>query len=525
MKILRVLLIAFAIRPALPAQAITSFTHVVVIVQENRTPDNLFNQLCEPPASAQCNSVPSNSQYDILTDHWLSKNAQGQQITITPAPVDLGIDWDIRHHHNQDWVPMCDAPTAGQPCQMDGAAGEVCHSKTDPQGCNTNGGNPEFTYVERYNTNGQDVLGPYITLALNYGWANLMFQSNQGPSFPAHQFIYGATSAPLVNMYENDDADGTYAAENAQGCLDPNVGAQVATIIHGVENGTSTYPCFTHQTLGTLPLFGTPKLWRYYAPPETAGFNLWNAPQAMLPECGVSNQGIQNANNLYTACTGSEFKGCNNANVVTDPRRVLADIQSCNLQELSWVIPNGTYSDHAGVTGDYGPQWVASIVNAIGGSGCKDGTNTYWQDTAIIITWDDWGGWYDHEKPTQNTTLGYQLGFRVPLLVVSAYGANNTGSSPRTCMPFIDGSDVLDFGSIANFIEGNFSGGWTQSNEGLLGFADARARQRSGTQDLTNFFDLTKSACTFVPIPNIVGYDANFFMTDPSPMAPPDDDE
>lgn len=53
MRLFRRLLIAFAILAALPAQAqITAFKHIVVIVQENRTPDNLFHELCnQPPAS------------------------------------------------------------------------------------------------------------------------------------------------------------------------------------------------------------------------------------------------------------------------------------------------------------------------------------------------------------------------------------------------------------------------------------------------------------------------------------------
>ena len=76
-------------------------------------------------------------------------------------------------------------------------------------------------------------------------------------------------------------------------------------------------------------------------------------------------------------------------------------------------------SDHAARNDGSGPAWVASIVNAIGNS-------AYWANTAIIITWDDWGGWYDHVAPKViNDGLswgsGYVYGFRVPLIVVSPY--------------------------------------------------------------------------------------------------------
>ncbi len=72
--------------------------------------------------------------------------------------------------------------------------------------------------------------------------------------------------------------------------------------------------------------------------------------------------------------------------------QVLTDIANGQLAQVSWVIPDGTHSDHAESNDGSGPSWVASIVNAIGNS-------PYWANTAIIITWDDWGGWYDHVAP------------------------------------------------------------------------------------------------------------------------------
>jgi Phosphoesterase family len=518
MKFLRYLVIASAIFAALPAQAqISSFKHIIIIVQENRTPDNLFAAMCQQLGGpASCGSGAG--QYDILTSGW--KTVKGG--TVNPQPVDLAIRWDIEHHHDPDWLAMCDLNQSGTACQMDGAATEHCKDK-GTNGCATY--KPaEFTYVQRYNNNYNpqwDVLGPYINLAQTYGWANLMFATNQGPSSPAHQFIYGGTSAPSAA----DDASGTYAAENLgvgngpNGCLAP-YGTTVPLITKGVENDQSSqYPCFQHQTLGTLFAWPSPS-WRYYTTPGGDGVqegSLWTAPNAILSECGVSNQ--NGGNN--TSCTGPEF----NLNVVIGPKHVLSDIQNCQLQSLSWVIPDGKYSDHAGIDTDAGPQWVAAIVNTIGSSACEG--STYWNDTAIIITWDDWGGWYDHEPPLLNTIQGYQLGFRVPLLVVSAYGVKNTGNSPRTCQPYIN-TDVLDFGSIANFVEGNFSGGWKATNEGQLGFADARALTRGqngyGTQDLSDFLDLTQPACTFVPIATQSPYNANYFINDSSQPVAPDDE-
>jgi phospholipase C len=162
----------------------------------------------------------------------------------------------------------------------------------------------------------------------------------------------------------------------------------------------------------------------------------------------------------------------------------LTDISStCALRGVSWVTPDGANSDHAGnVKTTGGPSWVARIVDAVGTSTCKNADgSSYWDTTAIIITWDDWGGWYDHEAPTIEAYPqgGYQMGFRVPLIVVSA-------STPAG---FISNSPE-DFGSIARFIEQNFG-----ISEGALTFADARA-----TSDLTEFFTSGAPTRAFQPI-------------------------
>ena len=87
------------------------------------------------------------------------------------------------------------------------------------------------------------------------------------------------------------------------------------------------------------------------------------------------------------------------AHVVVNPAQVLTDLRKCDLHDLTWVTPTAANSDYAELNKDGGPSWVASVVNAIGNSKCTDTvghyTLSYWQDTAIFITWDDWGGWYD----------------------------------------------------------------------------------------------------------------------------------
>jgi phospholipase C len=204
-------------------------------------------------------------------------------------------------------------------------------------------------------------------------------------------------------------------------------------------------------------------------------------------------------------CTGPDWK----ANVDLNPAHVLTDIASCKLRQVTWVTPTGQNSDHAATNTGGGPAWVASIVNAIGTSWTASKNKCdYWGNnsndaTAILIVWDDWGGWYDH-KPPAVLAAGqgaYQLGFRVPFIVVSAY----------TPAQLVD-NNRHDFGSIVRFIEHNFL-----IPEGALTFADARA-----STDLTSFFDLGQAARPYGTVAAKVG--AAFFINDKTPATDPDDD-
>ena len=197
-----------------------------------------------------------------------------------------------------------------------------------------------------------------------------------------------------------------------------------------------------------------------------------------------------------TACVGSDWTG-------TDPKvsisktQVLTDIANGKLPPVSWVIPTALSSDHAKVNDGSGPSWVASIVNAIGNS-------PYWADTAIFITWDDWGGWYDHVPPPKVLAncaewgCGYVYGFRVPLIVVSPYAKRRYISHVNH-----------DFGSILKFIEETY---------GLpsLGYADAPA------DDFADCFDFNQTPLTFQTINAPLG--AEHFLNDTRSPSDPDDD-
>lgn len=290
--VMSLLLVIFA-AAAVNAQT-NNFQHVIVIVQENRTPDNLFQGLCVSPfgSDSVCSTTPGPGQYNIQKGNWLTKGGN----TITPGSVPLANNYDLSHTHIA-FLQMCDK-NSDNVCQMDGAAAISCNSKT---GCPTN---PQFKFV----SNAKGVLNSYLELATRYGWANYMFQTNQGPSFPAHQFLFGGTSAPGAA----EDAAGIYASSNLSkfgtkggdhvvGCTAPS-GARVKEIMPDGHESTQIYPCFEHQTMADLfdagPVSGpsNPISWRYYAP--KAG-SIWTAPNAIQHICQSSGPGGE--------CTSEEW--------------------------------------------------------------------------------------------------------------------------------------------------------------------------------------------------------------------------
>lgn len=429
--------------------------HVVIIFQENRTPDNLFHDQNLINAGADIASTGVNSS--------------GQ--TITLQPTSLGVDYDLSHAHAA-FVNMYDGG------KMDGADKIPITCSAGATNCPPP--NAQFLYVQP-----SDVQ-PYFQMAEQYTFGDHMFQTNQGPSFPAHQFIISGTSAPTAtsSMFIADNAQGIKKAGSNTGCTSPPAEFVYLIDANGNEN-TTIYPCSDHPTL-IDELDAKNISWRYYAP--SAG-SLWTGPNAIQHLCGP-NVPPPNA----TACTSSDWTN----NVVLNDTQILSDIANGNLPQVSWVIPNGTNSDHAGSTTTVnGPSWVASIVNLIGHS-------SYWANTAIVITWDDWGGWYDHVAPPKVISdgtswgSGYVYGFRVPLIVVSPYAKTGYISHVNH-----------DFGSILNLIEHTFS-------LPSLGYADAYA------DDLSDFFNFNQTPLVFQTINTPL--DATYFLNDRSPKSDPDDD-
>jgi phospholipase C len=454
------------------AAAAPPFKHIILVIQENRTPDNIFG---------------SNPNFELGVDIATSGvTSKGKAIALFAQP--MVTCYDISHTHKAFEAALTEGFDKDTVIPSSG-----CKPPADA----------EFAYVD----NSSSEVQPYFDIAENYGFANRMFQTNQGPSFAAHQFLFGGTStvsteSPLF-MSENPKE-----GHANSGCIAPSTQTEVVIDPYGNETSNPPiYPCVDHPTLSDA-LEAAHVSWRYYTP--TAG-SIWSAPDAISHICQP-----QTERGGSLRCVGTDWT----QHVVTqNPAQVLTDVANCDLQQVSWVIPTAEESDHAQVNQGMGPAWVASVVNAVGNQAtCPDGEN-YWDDTAIIITWDDWGGWFDHVPPPAVNVLtqggqpvwgdGYTYGFRVPLMVVSAY-------TP----PGLVDNTMHDFGSVLYFVERNFGLGFIGPGDTIYSqYADYQAAQRGDT--MSEFFPLS-SPLAFTPIPSPLP--PSFFLGRPKPTTGPDDD-
>ena len=261
-----------------------------------------------------------------------------------------------------------------------------------------------FVYAEGSNL----TMGYYDNRELPYYWdyaskfvlMDNFFSSEMGPSLPNHLYLIAGQSGGLT---ENTQAGTCESRE----------------ICHGGSNKTSNNPyglsnnlTFNFTTvMDQLDSRGVS--WKYYNGDKDdykdAGY--WNP----LPAFASFKNNTSRLNNL---APNSQF---------------LVDLAKGNLAQVTWVIPTEDESDHPTANVRVGQKYLVSTINAIMQS-------KFWPSTAIFVTWDDYGGWYDHVAPPQVDAFGF--GFRVPCLIISPYAKEG----------FIDHTQS-EFTSILKFIQ------------------------------------------------------------------------
>ncbi len=415
--------------------------HVVVVMQENRTFDGVFQGY--PGANTQSFGFDS---------HGVKQTLQ---------PISLAYPTDINHLRIQ-FLANYDGG------KMDAFDKEIFSFKSCASGDLLNdpscwvygthfppGSATPLAYAYVPRTEVQ----PLWDMAAQYAIGDDFFPSNNGPSYVSHQYMIAGESGHVAEI--PSDFNQTW------GCDAP---APTTTAVLQLVNPPPAYypfptqfgqelpgpfPCFSYSTIATQ-LDNKGISWGFYSP--TIGLNLgdiWSAFDV-----------------IYPVRFGADWV----RNVKSPESSFFTDIANGNLPQVSWVMPSFLNSDHAGSLSTTGPQWVANIVNAVGKS-------KYWNNTAIIIMYDDWGGWYDHVVPPQiadpRTGAFEGLGIRTPLIVVSPYSKHNYVSHAQH-----------EVASSLHFIEKIF---------GLTSIASYTADARADSLD--DMFDFTQSPSVFKPIP------------------------
>lgn len=298
--------------------------HIVIIVQENRSFNNLFYGY--PGATTATYGYDSNGNKIVL------------------QPVGLETTWDL-DHSSYSFFAACDGSGSipGTNCKMNGFNNEYA-------GCGGSGQppcpikHPQYAYVPHAETK------PYFAMAQQYVLADQMYASNlDASSFISHQYIISGQAESAVNF-----------PASAWGC--PGGPSDQISMIgpqRQVPNGYEVV-CWDPTTLGDeLDKAGVS--WAYYAESYSGYPGIWSAYQAIK--------------HIYNGPDWAK-------DVISPPSQVLTDIAGGKLRSVSWVTPTCGNSDHAGCGSKTGPSWVASVVNAIGESKYWNSTAIFimWDD-------------------------------------------------------------------------------------------------------------------------------------------------
>jgi len=407
---------------------LSNIKYVVVIAMENRSLDNLFSGYY----GQSFNSTQTwNQKIDLVAP---SSPLPSPNSAYTLQPLLLESALDPGHTHGDFAHEFDDGKNDGWPFDPGSGSGWV--------------GTDTFSYVPTSET------VPYAQMVKAYGFADHVFQANEGPSFPAHQYLISGQSGgyaggpfPEFSIAENplDNSPlGYYPFSGPNdlpycGSTDEANTINMAGSYESQENdgaNPTAPPCYTSQYTtifdNLAPVVTPPAFtWEYIAHSSTS---LWAAPMAVARYANYNNSG-QPIPNFQVDVDAYNF--------------VTQTVPTGQLAALTYLTPCTKESDHPGSGTNTGPQWVAWVVDAIGNS-------KVWDQTAIFVVWDDWGGWYDHESalqgpypnPYHNPSDPYEWGYRVPLIAISPYTIPGTvDKTPRS------DSSILDF------VEWNFGAG------------------------------------------------------------------
>jgi phospholipase C len=414
--------------PAMPIR------HVIVIVKENHTFDNYFGSF--PGAEG-------------------TLGADGQNVCVTPSGSGPCVRPPDAPNHD-----LCH----GHSCALiDWDGGKM-------DGWNQMGGSDTGDFMA-YGQYTEEDLPNYWQYARHYVLADHFFADVLGPSFPGHLFAlaaqagwaYGNPPTDLPAKVVTGPPPMVFPGHPYWGC--DEWPGDTLPILQGGTTPAQVFPCFD---IPSIPDVLPPGIdWRFYGTNFDGLFpDVWSMFDAV--------RSIRmNPNQWAHIVLTSEFT---------------RDLTNHTLPAVTWLIDQDQFSEHPDVSipgtnlplGGVcsGEGWTVGFINQVMQS-------DYWKNTVILLTMDDFGGWYDHVPPPRqyggSADAPYGMGFRLPLIILSPYAR-----------PGFVFHEVSEQASIARFIEKVFGA------RGTLHDLDPAA-QDAGANDLMGAFDFSQA-----PLPPLV---------------------
>ena len=250
----------------------------------------------------------------------------------------------------------------------------------------------------------------YWAYASNFVLQDHMFESAASWSVPAHLYLVSGWSAVCARWFDPMSCQSNLATHDIEhaGFQPDYAWTDLTYLLHRAEVSWAYY-----VAAGTQPDCADAAISCVPEPQNLGTPEIWNP----LPDFATVRQDGQLGN-------------------IKPLRDFYAAARGGRLPAVSWIVPNGATSEHPPALVSKGQTYVTSLVNSIMRS-------SNWPSTAIFLTWDDWGGFYDHVLPPVVDVNGY--GLRVPGIVISPYSKHH----------YID-HQTLSFDAYLKFIEDDF---------------------------------------------------------------------
>lgn len=348
----------------------------------------------------------------------------------TCLPVLPGSKDCVKPFHMPDGLPICDLPHVW----------EVAHAAYDQ------GKMDGFVWAEgtSYTMGYYDDrdIPNYWNYARHFTLCDRYFSSFMGPSLQNHLFTVAAQDGGLTHM--------PHTLKEVEDDLDDPDGFSFASMVK---------------------LFHTANLdWKYYN--ETKPL-----PPGVDRNAGINDQFYPDPKRFWIWNPLPGFKAVrdNAADMarLVDLKEYFQDLQRGTLPQVAWIVPDTEDSEHPPEPIPQGMWYVTNVINALMQS-------RYWQDSVVVLTWDDYGGFYDHVPPPEVDAFGY--GPRVPTIVISPYAKRGFVSH-----------DPYDFTSVLKFIEERWG----------LSYLTARDHHALDLRDCFNFSQAPAPPLVIPPPANI----------------------